>query len=384
MTDLRRMQHVLVAMSLLSLVLAACQASGDASATPSPRPSPTSESTPSAAAVEVPDGVIAFERTGADGLEHYFTMDTDGTGAVELFTREGCSCIGWSPEGDRIWTVSLSDRVVFTTMLPDGTDERVLTPASETLNLAPGAATQDGTLVAFSGWDETDSAVTGVYTATPELNDLRQVTPSPKGAIATEPLGIAPDGSRVLFFAETGPYGYVTHAGDLYVVNADGTGLRQLNDDSLTLSVVTGRPGSMSPDGQRAVFAAFEGHPDDERSAVFVVDLATYAVERLTDWTYGVWTGTWAPTGDRITFATWGDRSVASVIKADGTGRVDLNEGASDSLGYGVWAPDAEHLLVTRGPDGQRDLWIVEPDGSFVARVTNEPGEYAVYAWAPH
>lgn len=329
--------------------------------------------------------MIAFERTGEDGLEHYSTIKTDGTGAVELFTQDGCICIGWSPDGDRIWTVSLGDQgqIAFTTMLPDGTDEQVLTPASETLNLAPGTATPDGTLVAFSGWDETDSSATGVYTATPELNDLRKVTTLPAGAIATEPLGIAPDGSRILFFAETGPYDYVTHAGDLYVVNADGTDLRQLNYDSLTLSVVTGRPGSMSPDGQNAAFAAFEGHPDNRHSAVFVVDLATYEVERLTDWTYGVWTATWAPTGDRITFARWGDGHVASVINADGTGRVDLNEGASDSLGYGMWAPDAEHLLVARGPEGRGDLWIVDPDGGFVAQVTDEPGEYGVYAWAP-
>ena len=62
-----------------------------------------------------------------------------------------------------------------------------------------------------------------MYLGSSDLTDLRRVTPLPEGTVRTEPFGVTPDGSLVLFFADRGQ---TEHAeGDLYVVNADGTGL---------------------------------------------------------------------------------------------------------------------------------------------------------------
>ena len=46
--------------------------------------------------------MIAFNRVDESGLESYFTIRTDGTDEVPLFTAEGCSCLGWSPTGDEL------------------------------------------------------------------------------------------------------------------------------------------------------------------------------------------------------------------------------------------------------------------------------------------
>ena len=54
-----------------------------------------------------------------------------------------------------------------------------------------------------------------------------------------------------------------------------------------------------------------------------------------------------------------------------------------DEVGYGAWSPDGTHLVVSRGPDLQRDLWIIGLDGTFISQVTDEPADYAIYSWAP-
>jgi hypothetical protein len=365
------------------LVVALVSCNVDGSSTSDSR-SPATSATSSSASVDVPNGIVAFNRVGADGVEHYFTSQTEGSNEHALFSAEGCNCIWWSPDGTEVWSVAMTEleTLAFTTMNADGTDRMIHPAPIESLNLAPGAGTSDG-LIAFSGWDESEPSNSGIWLGSRDLNDLEQVTPLPEGVIATEVMGITPDASRILFFAETGSVDYVTHAGDLFVVNSDGSGLRQLNADSLSLSMVTGRPASLSPDGRRAVFSAFEGEPSAGRSAVFVASLAGGVAEQVTDWTGGLWTATWAPVGETITYAKWwDDGSVVSVVRSDGSGDRTLSAEA-DEVGHGAWSPDGEYLLVSRGPEQARDLWILGLDGSYVGQVTRSPSHYAVYSWAP-
>lgn len=328
-------------------------------------------------------GTVAFSRVDAGGVEHYFTIRPDGSNEHHLFSIQGCSCIQLSPTGETVWALSETENgtVAFTTMSLVGRERRVHVPPTETLSLAagPDATTPDGSLIAFFGWDDTRADAAGLYVAGPDLKGLRQVIPLSTGVNGVEPYGVTPDGTRVVFFAERGSVGSVTHAGDLFVVDADGRNLRQLNSDELTLGTVRGVPASLSPDGTRVAFAAFEGTPD--RSAVYVASLDGGFPQRITEVTSGIWSAAWAPVGGRITFATWsnGD-AVNAIVNADGTGRRDLPSPA-DGGGFGAWSPTGAHLLVSRGPDGSRDLWIVDLEGNFVSQVTHQPADYALYRW---
>src|SRR5215212_8575757 len=51
--------------------------------------SPSIEATASSEVGPVPPGTIAFVRGGADGVQHYFTIRTDGSNERELFSAEG-------------------------------------------------------------------------------------------------------------------------------------------------------------------------------------------------------------------------------------------------------------------------------------------------------
>ncbi len=101
-------------------------------------------------------------------------------------------------------------------------------------------------------------------------------------------------------------------------------------------------------------------------------------IANTTDWTFSA---VWAPSGERIAFATWpSNDAVNAIINADGSDRHDVSR-SSDQVGVATWSPDGDHLVVARGPEGSRDLWIMDLDGNFLSQLTHQPGTYTVYDW---
>jgi Tol biopolymer transport system component len=385
------MNHTLTFVALVAATLVGCTGGGTtASVAPGESPgSATPEGSPgalgSAAATAtatlsaLPTGRILFHRVGSDGVEHYFTIKTDGTDEQALFTAEGCGCAHWSADGTQVFTLSNTGHGTFsfTTIRPDGTNRVVLNNPINTLNLAPGASSADGRRIAFAGWDETDPSHNGLYIASPDLTDLRLVMRLPKGMLAVEPFGVTREGSKIAFFGETGPDGDITHAGDVYVVNSDGSGLRKLNPQGTKIGSLGMPTVSLSPDGRRAAFGV-----DD---AVFVIDLDSGEVRQITDRSGFVWAVSWSPTGEWIAYTRQhGTTSVISLVRPDGTDQKEISaKDGSDETAGGAWSPKGDALLVRRGTDARHDLWIMDLDGKFIAQVTHEPSSYGTYSWAP-
>jgi Tol biopolymer transport system component len=379
------MMRLLAAAACIALVIEGCVGG---TATPSEPPeasvgsasSASPEAVPSAIAApsSLPDGRVLFLRWGQDRLEQYFTINTDGTNEKALFTKKECApCVRWSADGTRIWTIDATGHGTwsFTTLKADGSDRNVISPPIETLNLAPGPFNVDGTRIAFAGWDETDPSRDGLYIGSPSLADLRFVTPYPHGTVGAEAFGLTPDASHILFFADRGK---TEHAeGDLYVVNADGSGLRQLNPPGTTHKFVDVPTGSLSPDGRRAAFGV--------QGRVYVVDVDGGNALPITEPADFVWAVSWSPTGEWITYTRQhGSTSVIALVRPDGTDQHEISANdASDEAEDGVWSPDGKYLLVQRGTDGQGDLWIIDLVGNFVGQVTHEPSSYGVWAWSP-
>jgi Tol biopolymer transport system component len=343
--------------------------------------SSASSAIPSAAGslADVPAGRILFHRVGSDGVEHYFTINTDGTDEQALYDAEGCGCAHWSADGTHVLTLGATehDTFSFTTYRADGSERVVVDNPIKTLNLAPGATTADGRWIAFNGWDDTDPSNTGLYLASPDLTNLRLVLPLPEGVLAVEPFGITPDGSQIVFFADTGPDGGTTHAGDNHVMDSDGGGLRQLNPPGTKTGYIGVPTVSLSPDGHRAAFGV-----DD---AVWVVDLDGGEARQITDGTGFVWAVSWSPTGEWITYTRQhGATSVISLVRPDGTDDREISANDStDEASAGAWSPGGDFLVVQRGVDDRKDLWIMDLEGNFVGQVTDLPSTYGTYSWAP-
>ena len=371
----------------IALIVSACQAAPPAaSPTPTrglPDPTASPETTADVTPAPVLEGRILFHRKGPDHVERYFTINPDGTGEQALFEREGCDCAHWSADWTQILSIGPTGHGNWSllTMKPDGSDQVVADPPIETLNLFVGVSRPNDQVIAFQGMDETNRANSGLWLAAPDLSDSRLVMPLADGMLAVEPSGVTPDGKKMVFFAETGPDGNVPHAGDVYVINTDGTGLRQLNPVGTRLWWV-GMPAiSLSPDGRQAVFGV-----DD---AVWIVDLEDGEARPITARTGYVWAPSWSPTGEWITYTRFhGDLHVIALVRPDGTDDHEISPlDETDEANASVWSPDGDHLLVARDgespSDDLRDLWTMDLDGTFIDQVTAEPSVYGTYSWAP-
>ena len=263
----------------------------------------------------------------------------------------------------------------------DGTDHVTTDPSIATLNLYIGATSSDGRALAFEGVDETVRANTGLWIASPTVTDARQVTPLLEGWGGAGPLGVTPDGSKIVFFVDTGPLGGVTHAGDLYVINSDGSSLRQLNPIGSKLEDVGMPVASLSPDGRQAAFGVDNG--------VWVVDLEGGDATAITPRTGYAWAVQWSPTGEWLTYTRFhGHTTAVALVRPDGTDDHEITAPVeTDEANAAVWSPDGKYLLVPRDSDttldGPRELWIMDLEGRWIGQVTHEPSNYATYSWAP-
>ncbi len=371
---------------VLALALTGCNAGlgSSAGADPTQAGASSPSATPSNDVSKVPPGRIAYMRVDRDEVERYFTVDSDGGNEHALFETRGCACIRWSADGSQIWTVTeTAAALAYTTLDPDGSDRVVHVPDIPTLSLAPGFGSADGRHVAFFGWDETDPTRSGVWTAKTDLTDLHQVTPVPDGVLGIDPIGMSANGSHIYFHGDLGENtdnGF-HHAGNVYVIAADGNGLRQLNPEG-TKTEITGT--GLSADGRRFAFTAWRvGHGADG-NALFIVDGVDGEALQVTE--FGDrWGASWSPSGEWIGYAASGDAAaLISLIKPDGTGAKAVTpKDLSEDITMPAWSPDGSHLLVRRGERASNDLWIIDLEGTFVWQVTHKRAAYDIYAWAP-
>jgi len=153
---------------------------------------------------------------------------------------------------------------------------------------------------------------------------------------------------------------------DIYVVNADGTGLTQLTDD----------PGadahpSWSPDGRRIVYSILPEGGDGWDSTVWVVNADGSGKKELSKQLpkgCGGVAPTWSPDGKQIAFSmlTTLPSVDVCVMNSDGSGlrRVIAAEKWKHVLGP-TWTPDGKIVFLKDG-----DVFSVNPDGSKAVPLT--------------
>jgi Tol biopolymer transport system component len=173
----------------------------------------------------------------------------------------------------------------------------------------------------------------------------------------------APDGTRIAF---TG----VGSSGPIQVVNADGTGHRQVTNGRYD------RSPAWSPDG-RIVFGRATGAGDVQDLFVIGADgtgLRPFGRQGAAP--------AWSPDGSRITYWRRTQSGVAlAVANADGTDELTLTRSVPSFSGVPQWSSDSRRLLFNIcSPFGPCRIDVAEADGTSVRRIAT--GQDPV--WAPN
>ena len=186
------------------------------------------------------------------------------------------------------------------------------------------------------------------------------------------------DGSMIVFAGAGRDY-------DLYVMNADGTDVRQLTDE-----IGDELQPAWSPDGQRIAFAFDDlGGGTEFRSGVVVVNTdGTGWTELVMLEGKSVYQPVWSPDGDRIAFSAFdaGGHELY-VMDADGTDLADVHEQSRGVIRAPMaWTPDGRRIVFWgEGPRGET-LLSMRPDGTEVRGFVGElpPGDGGLSIdWSP-
>jgi Tol biopolymer transport system component len=188
-----------------------------------------------------------------------------------------------------------------------------------------------------------------------------------------------------------GRIAYSTRGGDIWVMNANGSGRRRITHSGRG----TDFDPDFSPDGRRIVFRTSRGRyaPDQYGiglEGIFVVNIRTRRERQIQPRTGGLFPA-WSPDGSKIAFSglarTGGPLDTIHLMNPDGSGVVDIGPPGECA----TWSPDSSKLMYCSHPgDGNWAVWVISADGSNRRQLTHPTlippaGAHGDYpgAWSP-
>jgi Tol biopolymer transport system component len=263
-----------------------------------------------------PNGRIVFSTwdyppgTGSN----IWTMNPDGTDRVNITSESAAidATPDWSPDGSRIAFVSDRDDPEFEIYVMDADGSGVERLTTNGLQHGQPTWSPDGTEFLFRS---TRTGNSDLFAMNADGSNVRQLTDGP----ATDWFASwSPDGKRIAFASTR------SGAQALYLMPAEGGEAEQITPDELEAN-----DPDFSPDGTKIVFVNnFTGVGSE--SDVFVLDLMTEQIDRLTSGIGNNLTPNWSPDGMKIIFMNMAIEHAGDgpaelfAINADGTGLANL------------------------------------------------------------
>ncbi len=259
---------------------------------------------------------IAFvnNRTGHKEL---YLIDYDGRNFRHLTIDNSIALLPrWAPGArEIIYTSYLRGNPDLYAIGPDGKGRRVVS-AIQGLNTA-ASYSADGTRIALT---ISRGGIPSIYLITPKGQIIKRLTPGK--TIETSP-SFSPNGREIVFVSD--------RAGNpqLYIMDVDGGNVRRIVDGGYSDSP------AWSPRGDKIVFCMRQSR---ENFDLYLYDLASTTVTRLTQ----------------------GERD---------------NENPS-------WSPDGRFIVFSSSRTGRHELYVMAADGSGVRRLANIPAHSFTPSWS--
>jgi Tol biopolymer transport system component len=243
------------------------------------------------------------------------------------------------------------------------------------LDVQAPAWSRDGRTIVFVSWRDGNGEV---YAMNADGSGPRNLTQHPAKDVRP---AWSPEGRRLAFVSRR------DGNSEVYVMDADGGRKRNLTRDRLNDDYPT-----WSPDGRRIAFLRARMHSNNPGGLgvhrfssyqLYVVNADGTGLRRLTHKITGPYQVVWSPDGRTIYFGRY-------LVSADGSGARRLPHLPSTA----VWSPDGRRIAfvsTTRGrapfggccPSSSSDIYVMNADGSGIRKLTHSKRYNAEPAWSP-
>lgn len=334
---------------------------------------------PAGATVSGTNGKIVF---GQVFPNYGVTIDPDGSDLHQLGPVDSTTCNTWSPDSSKVlcnlWSPEgVQPGVRPATANPEGSGFTLLNPTLPLdlfcLNWSP-----TGARLLCHSEGMADPAGAGLYTVrSSDAGDLVRVSTSLPGGFDNG-YGYSPDGSRILYTQ----FDSSDH-GTLFSVKLDGSDPVELSPPALSVIGLDffDRVGAdWSPDGSRVAFAAFD--QSSRKTGLFIVNADGSGLRQITPPGVGALSAQWSPSGALIAFTSCCGLPQAWVVHPNGAGLRQVTPPVRRAVFWTpVWSPDSTKLLLNRQDrNNQTSLWTANTDGSGLSKLTDTES-LSLYSW---
>ena len=248
-------------------------------------------------------------------------------------------------------------------MVTGGNPRSVVIPVYDTARVAFEVSCVKSPQIAFSSGDANNMQIFLTNVAGTSLVPLTSRPLALNAAPAW-----SPDGSKIAF--------HTNRDGDfeIYVMNADGTGLVNLTNRA----AVDSDP-AWSPDGTKIAFYSNR----DDTDGLYVMSPDGSGVSKVISG-IGGFHPAWSPDGTKLAFEChidFGNRDIC-VINSNGTGVARLTSDAAVDY-EPAWKPDGSKILFVTGRFGRTYLALMNPDGTGVTPLLEYGEVVDDPAWSP-
>jgi Tol biopolymer transport system component len=261
----------------------------------------------------------------------------------------------------KAWRAGLAGRVVFLALVAAAFSIGLVSGASPARAAFPGVNGK----IAFSAHRDGNGEI---YVMNADGSGQTNLTNN--AATDWEPVW-SPDGQKIAFSRVVAEI----HDQEIYVMNGDGSGQTRLTNNE----VPDDYP-AWSPDGQKLAFMSAR----DGNLNVYVMNGDGSGQARVTSNAATEAQPAWSPDGQKIAFWTNRDgNGEIYVMNADGSGETNLTNNPFSDDSSTAWSPDGQKIAFTSVRDGNYEIYVMNADGTSQTRLTHNDATDIDPAWSP-
>lgn len=286
------------------------------------------------------------EKGQTDGQD-IVIINADGTNRKRLTTNGYNTDPAWSPDGSQIVFRALKDQNWGLYLLDVQTGSISLLIDTPFMDRAPHWSPDGKKILFSSGYGSNRESGEDIYMVNADGSGLQQLT----NRAGEESLAEwSPDGQSIIFNAET------DSTTQLFIMRADGGEQRQLTTAGVNYSA------SFSSDGQKIVYVSYVNN----NSEIFTLDLQSNRSTRLTNNTIRDNGGDWfvsIESGKIVFQSRKNGNDEICVMNEDGSDIVNLSKHQGEDR-RPWWSADGERIFFETNRNGHWDIFSMNKDGS--------------------